>query len=121
MKDELNDIYHKYKKENIFLIIRKLFYSKAVQEEKVIESKDNKDKKNLQNKPKDVKNAPVQIFVDFEKLEEEAKIKYSDFFTKDHIAKILIYLNENFFPFLKLFYIFNNVERDERIEKWNSF
>ena len=117
LKDELNDIYHKYKKENIFLIIRKLFYSKAVQEEKVIESKDNKDKKNLQNKPKDVKNAPVQIFVDFEKLEEEAKIKYSDFFTKDHIAKILIYLNENFFPFLKLFYIFNNVERDERIEK----
>lgn len=118
LKENLNEIYKKYKKENIFSIIRKLFYAKAVQEEKITEIKDNKEKKNQnQTKPKDVKNAPVQIFVDFEKLEEEAKQKYSDFFTKDHISKILIHLNDNYFTFLKLYFIFNNIERDEKIEK----
>lgn len=118
LKENLNEIYKKYKKENIFSIIRKLFYAKAVQEEKITEIKDNKEKKNQnQTKPKDVKNAPVQIFVDFEKLEEEAKQRYSDFFTKDHISKILIHLNDNYFTFLKLYFIFNNIERDEKIEK----
>lgn len=118
LKENLNEIYKKYKKENIFSIIKKLFYAKAVQEEKAPEIKDNKDKKNQnQTKPKDVKNAPVQIFVDFEKLEEEAKQRYSDFFTKDHISKILIHLNDNYFTFLKLYFIFNNIERDEKIEK----
>lgn len=118
LKENLNEIYKKYKKENIFSIIRKLFYAKAVQEEKITEIKDNKEKKNQnQTKPKEVKNAPVQIFVDFEKLEEEAKQRYSDFFTKDHISKILIHLNDNYFTFLKLYFIFNNIERDEKIEK----